>query len=145
MNNDRRWLDACGTFHDSETQVIMQVPLIPKATLQTEKVDAAAESYFRSRSEFHRVGDESDEALKYHLLFTDPATMRAAGLDYVTEDVAVYNSCYWLLVCAKRRRPKLGSTSDYEQEAFMIVEDAWRELDFAIVEEVWRLAEEDAL
>jgi hypothetical protein len=79
-------------------EFVMHVPLIPKATLQSEKVAAVAESYFRSRDDFIKVGDESDEGLKYYLLFSDPDVLRDAGLGYVTDDIALYNAYYWFLV-----------------------------------------------
>jgi hypothetical protein len=124
---------------------MVRVPLIPKAILRTKEVEAVAESHFRNYPSLNRIGDESDEALKYHLFFSDSEVLQKAGLDYVTEDVAVYNAYYWLLVCAKRRRPKVGSTADYEEHASQILEHAACELDWTIIEEVWRLAGDDVL
>ncbi len=100
----------------------------------------------RRHSEFHTAGDASDEALKYHLLFSDRETLKEAGLDYVTDEVALYNTCYWLLVYAASDVVlEVGSIADYKEQAFQFLEYATCEVDFAIVEEVWRLAEEDAL
>lgn len=75
-----------------------------------------------------------EAAFRYYLLFSDPACIRAAGLDDIPVTSLFYNRYYWFKRFVNQRATVHGYDAGLEQQAFKLLEAAPEDVDWSVLE-----------
>jgi hypothetical protein len=122
----------------------MSEVLIPEKALAG--LDETVRRLSATRAESYAV-DQDDElygtAFQRYLLFAQwPSVLTEAGLHLSKEEV-LYNSYYWILKFAKLHALKHGYDAGIEQQVFKVLEQAYCDVDWSVVEQISNLVEKE--
>jgi hypothetical protein len=111
--------------------------LVPSTTLSSHE-QAIGVATKDAAAMHRRELDDPDygAALRYFLLFSDPARIAAAGITGLDELGAFYNAYYWFKRFAALRADRLGFDAGIEQQAFGLLERAPADVDWSAIEAI---------
>ncbi|HEY2511605.1 MAG TPA: hypothetical protein VGI39_12140 [Polyangiaceae bacterium] len=74
--------------------------------------------------------------LRYYVLFSDEASLKASGLEALSVEAIFCNRYYWFRSFAKSYERAHGRDAGLEQQAFKLLESAPSTVDWSVVEAI---------
>ena len=118
--------------------------LIPEQVLA--EVDQDLKRVLASSGETFAVDPDNagyGAAFRRHLLFSRwPSLLEGVGVNPTAEEL-LYNSYYWILKFSKLYGLRNGYDAGIEQQVFKVLENADCDVDWAVVEQITNLVEQE--